>query len=636
MIKLIKQVLIFSFLFFFISPCLSQNISIVTIHTTAKILYNIEQEKYKTENNYLFPVSNNERLAIPLPIKKGKLSFSDAGMENKESYWKKKFPIPLKIKPDSTTIQLVVYTENIKSYILYISCTKHPIFKKEVEIKNDGYQNPEIIEFNSFKYDQNSNIFSQNHLTINEIILVIKPVSKNYKYIISEFRIFQIELKEKEAYNPFFDKLTGNNTFNKIQKNSLDYSNSEYMLIGASYRHLNSGDYYIKPNNKNYDKKNLITNVFNKIFDYYPNYNHIELEKNNVLKRLQELKNPSISYEVFLSSINKMVMEFRDPHFFISSLPGKPKNTKKRKRWKNPLPLFEFNGQYYIAAIFDTTLKNKISPGDICLSCKCLNDTTNIESQIKGFSSPKNSIKEMRKCKSGTLAVATQNSAGDTVTSIFEYNADNIVIPSNFIPRDSEFKQIKDIAYYKINKFENITYINFINNIEYIQNSKGLIFDLRNCGGGNSSIMSHILSHFIEHPAIIENVSLTGISEFKESIVLKPSQTVTIKVPVCILVNNRTICAAESFSYLMKKYSNAVLIGKAKTAGAFSTNHNLIFPDGFGVNIDCLTKNELYPNVNIEKKGISPDIWVMVTKVEDLYPYNDKILKTALKFLEYY
>ena len=194
-------------------------------------------------------------------------------------------------------------------------------------------------------------------------------------------------------------------------------------MIGSSYRHLNSGNYYIKPFDTNYNKITLVASVFKSIFEYYPSYENSELEKSDVLKKFSVLKGSSHSYDEFLNGLNKIVMEFRDPHFFISSMPGSPKSNNRRKRWRNPLPLFEFNKVQYIAAVFDTTLKDQICPGDKFISCQCLNDTTGIDLNSPGLSSSMHSTNEIKGCKNERIAVFTENSLGDTAISFFKYNA---------------------------------------------------------------------------------------------------------------------------------------------------------------------------------------------------------------------
>jgi C-terminal processing protease CtpA/Prc len=104
--------------------------------------------------------------------------------------------------------------------------------------------------------------------------------------------------------------------------------------------------------------------------------------------------------------------------------------------------------------------------------------------------------------------------------------------------------------------------------------------------------------------------------------------------PICILVNANTVCAAGMFSHLMRSLVGAVLIGNSKTQGTYATTHDLII-GGCKVRMNSIVTFTPYPETDINSNGVYPDIYVTLSKVEDLYPYDDKILQTALKYLKY-
>lgn len=75
------------------------------------------------------------------------------------------------------------------------------------------------------------------------------------------------------------------------------------------------------------------------------------------------------------------------------------------------------------------------------------------------------------------------------------------------------------------------------------------------------------------------------------------------------------------------------VVGTEKTGGAFANVYTLRFEDGNTVRINSLVK--IYPGSQaiLESNGIRPDIWVSMNKIEDLAPFEDKVLKTAMAIL---
>ena len=62
--------------------------------------------------------------------------------------------------------------------------------------------------------------------------------------------------------------------------------------------------------------------------------------------------------------------------------------------------------------------------------------------------------------------------------------------------------------------------------------------------------------------------------------------------------------------------------------------HILTFPDNLKIHFNCLSKETFNNYGSIENIGIKPDVYVWNNRISDLYPYNDKVLKTAIKILQ--
>lgn len=604
----------------------SQNIYFTYKYLTSKTIYSICQEKY---NKIKIPSQKVTGFNIPIKSKLVIGNIDSLGI----ILWEKEFDQPLNIIRDSTFLNIAVFTKNIANYYIILSSNGRKVFQKEVCPYSNSLYSQNELSLKNFSLSLNEiHQGSIKNYKIDKLIIIVKPKRKKYSFIVSELLLSKIVKEEKKINNPFFDLITGSNSLKELQNNSLCPEKNKELVLLADYFYygdLNTQRCYIKSNNADIINKDLIDAVFKKIFEYYPHYSTTNFKKDEILNWFNLLnQNSAISYRCFLDSLKQKIAQFNDPHFKVFSMPKDSliKVNSKLPR-TNPFPIEEINNVSYIVAVFDTSIK-KISPGDRILYCEYKSEEYKKNLKTNNTDCIKN--------LSDTILIYTINQYNDTVATTYNYNKINIYIPENYRPKDCAFKLIKDIAYFKINEISDQTYLNFEKYFSDFKKSKGIIFDLRNSPGGNGTISSMILSHFINHPVITNHTTIIGLPDYKESLVIKPNRDRYIDKPVCILINNRTACGAEFFSYLMKVNTKTVLVGASSTAGAIATILDIIFPDEFGCRIDCFAKEEIYPNINIENIGISPDIWVKINSVSDLYPYDDKILQTALKYLEYY
>ena len=622
---------------------MAQDIAIVSKKDyTYKTLYSIHGENYKPihkynplgENDYGYNILKEQR--------------------NKNNIWFKEFDVSTLVNKDSIIFQIDLFSKNVSRVNIYI-IGRNDTLKKRMFLKYKGYQPSRFIKLSRFKschVESLKDETGKNNFGMSKIILEVHPTSRDFEFLVFNLSIFQIRSIEKDVYHPLFDKITGLDSYenlNSLKQNSKD----SFFPIGHTnkeYSNLNSDRFYVKSKQTHISNKELAIRVFEPIFEYYPLYESCTNTKKKTLEKLDKLRDSTISYSIFLDSLNALIESFEDPHFKMF-FPKGYEPDKKKELNKSPLYFFSFMKKNYIAAVFDSTLYSEIYVGDQILDCNCLkenkggiNDTMNGNCNCiygKRSSGKEDKIltikSEIENCASKKMYFKTLSKEGDTVNTFYMFDKKNRVIPKQFIPKDSHFKLINDISYFKINIFRDDTYLQFLNNLEDISNSKGILFDLRNCGGGNSHIAYEILSYFINKPTVVKNIIVPTVHDYKESIVIRSRSTLKLShIPVCILINERTACAAESFTHLMQSHVKATVIGASKSFGSLSTSHKIIFPNGLSAVINGLTKIELSPYREIEKLGLTPDIWVVLTRVEDLYPYDDKVLQNALTYLRSY
>lgn len=151
------------------------------------------------------------------------------------------------------------------------------------------------------------------------------------------------------------------------------------------------------------------------------------------------------------------------------------------------------------------------------------------------------------------------------------------------------------------------------------QGAKGLIFDVRNNGGGYVTELTALLDVLLPEGEIFVSVDSDGDEKITKS------DEKYIDLPMAVLVNSKSYSAAEFFAAALDEYDAAVTVGEA-TTGKGRSQTNVVLVDGSAVHIS--SKRYLTPNrVDLsEQGGIIPDI------VMDLGESDDQ-LAAAKEFL---
>ncbi|MDP9955466.1 archaellum component FlaF (FlaF/FlaG flagellin family) [Epilithonimonas hungarica] len=197
---------------------------------------------------------------------------------------------------------------------------------------------------------------------------------------------------------------------------------------------------------------------------------------------------------------------------------------------------------------------------------------------------------------------------------------------SNAILADQIKKDEKQNFYFK--KLEilpsNIGYIEFTNfavsspstrktvhsAMQFISHTDGLIIDLRNNFGGNGKMSEEILSYFFPVKTYtgktynrIENKWSNSYVENKKEI----TNGLKLKMPLYILISNRTFSAAESFAYTLQSMKKAVIIGNTSRGGAHATR-SFSIGNGFVAFIPYLRGENVTTKTDWDGVGVIPDI----------------------------
>ena len=127
-----------------------------------------------------------------------------------------------------------------------------------------------------------------------------------------------------------------------------------------------------------------------------------------------------------------------------------------------------------------------------------------------------------------------------------------------------------NVGYLKFNKFyideEAVETVDYA--FGFLKNTDAMIIDLRDCKGGSPILTLYMLSHFFSEKTLLWNIHTRGVEEIYEnnSIVGIGSPKFKSHYPLYILVGPDTASAGEIFSYTLKHFNKATIVGE-KTLG---------------------------------------------------------------------
>lgn len=169
----------------------------------------------------------------------------------------------------------------------------------------------------------------------------------------------------------------------------------------------------------------------------------------------------------------------------------------------------------------------------------------------------------------------------------------------------------------------------------YLQNTEGLIFDIRNNGGGrlnNAFVLAQLFAP--EEQPVIYRFYKTGPghNEFDKSVTvsLGPSAGVNYTKPVALLTNRRVYSAANTFAGIMGLFPKVTLIGD-RTGGGGGLPVDSELPNGWTYRYSA-TREFTVQGTNLER-GIPPNIQKDLDSTAVLNG-RDNIIETAIDWLK--
>ena len=193
-----------------------------------------------------------------------------------------------------------------------------------------------------------------------------------------------------------------------------------------------------------------------------------------------------------------------------------------------------------------------------------------------------------------------------------------------------EYEMLEDdIAYIALNTFNELSTKQMRDALKELlpQNPKGLIFDLRNNGGGFLVTAIEITSEFISDGIVMYEEYGDGS---RESYNAQPGGLAT-EIPLVVLINEGTASASEITAGAIQDYGRGTLISVTSYGKGSVQNWIALKTERGGVRITIA--RWLTPNGNqINEVGLTPDIEVPYTQ-EDVDADRDPQLDAAIDFL---
>lgn len=183
------------------------------------------------------------------------------------------------------------------------------------------------------------------------------------------------------------------------------------------------------------------------------------------------------------------------------------------------------------------------------------------------------------------------------------------------------------IGYLRITTFVTGPWISeFGNVLSVLRDTRGLIIDVRDNGGGSTNMSDIVVSRFLTSPLAYFPIYKGG--KLQPVYFLAPSGPFTYSQPVVVLINGVSFSTTECFAEMMKQIPSVVVVGDTTGGGGGAPEH---YPLPSGRKIRVSTKNICrYDGAPQEWNGVPPDVVVMQTRT-DVRNGHDLQLERAIK-----
>lgn len=531
-----------------------------------------------------------------------------------------------------------IYSKNVSALNIHICDTGGTCYEKKISFSKDGYQSPfEWVMMDDSKLDKIILTHQQNALPTFTAKIELKNVHQDYQFTVGEAKTYEQSYVKRTSKGMFFYELTRKRE-NRLKTTSIrDFGDSYPLLSSANFNTYTGSAFNFEPENA--DTLSIHHNTLSLIrffFQKYPFYKEHDIDSAKNLSKVDHIISDSSSFSIKVEQLKLLANRLYDGHFYFKDA------NKSRIGTSSPLIVKRIKDKLQVVAVRDNRLVDEVKLGDQILDIDDQSPTKLIDSLSINYFGDLNQRQEL------AISHLLDNIADFSIKNLLlkhndgsEYKLrlkyDKIFpIPKQFVPEHFGFRKFSNSwSYLKINKWDKGDWIKFYNLKDSIKEANGIILDLRGNPGGFEIEAIKIASCFIKKPFEYCTQTYSTINKrYVGKTTIKPNDFLNLAdMHVIILVDNKTACASESFTMMLKKTNAARVIGSAKTSGSFSTVYSFQLPENINLSANVFSKTYISNEHNVlENKGISPDVLVNIDAYSDLYGYKDKVLETALDF----
>ncbi|WP_019026837.1 S41 family peptidase [Colwellia piezophila] len=218
------------------------------------------------------------------------------------------------------------------------------------------------------------------------------------------------------------------------------------------------------------------------------------------------------------------------------------------------------------------------------------------------------------------LGVLIRNVSGDSYLDIMETNPFVVIghTPVHAKQKDMEnfgFEKVEilagNIGYLKLNFFSQSVNaeLRAAHAFDYLSGADAIIIDLRDVEGESISLAQYMMGFFVETNTTLANVVY---DRQKQSQILKSPKKLGFEhfkqdYPVYILTSAFVSGTGEFFSYTLKNFKKAVIVGE-KTMGVAVISKKQKVNEFISINIPIAFPVHPITNTNWEDEGVIPDV----------------------------